>query len=98
MAGRLLAARIAGAVLGGYAFTWGLIALGMALLFAAGLEFHDAENLTAFVGFLAFTAVFLWAFAAKTVVRVWLVLAGGGIAMAGAAELVQRALLAAAGA
>ena len=37
--------RIAAAVFGGYAFTWGFIALGVVLMFAAGMEFHDAEHL-----------------------------------------------------
>ena len=44
-------------------------------------------------GFIVFLVVFLWAFAARSVLRVWGVLAGGGALMAGAAWLVQRALL-----
>jgi len=86
-------ARVAAGALGGYAFTWGFIALAMGLLFAAQMEFHDAETLATIVGLLLFLAVFIWAFAARSVARVWLVLAGGGALMAGAATLVQRALL-----
>ncbi|MFX0590856.1 hypothetical protein ACOARS_12085, partial [Glaesserella parasuis] len=71
--------RIAAAVFGGYAFTWGFIALGVALMFAAGMEFHDAEHLGYILGFLVFLTVFLWAFAAQSLPRVWAVLAGGGI-------------------
>lgn len=85
--------RIAAGMLGGYAFTWGFIALVIASLFAAGLDFHDAETLGTILGFLMFLAVFLWAFAARNVLRVWSVLAGGGAFMAGGAWLVQRALL-----
>lgn len=85
--------RIAAGVLGGYAFTWGFIALCVGLLFAARMEFHDAEALGYIVGFAIFLAAFLWAFSAASVQRVWLVLAGGGALMAGAASLVQRALL-----
>ncbi|AVS73753.1 iron uptake protein [Paracidovorax cattleyae] len=80
-------------MLGGYAFTWGFIALGIGLLFAAGMDFHDAETLGYILGFLAFLVAFLWAFAARSLARVWLVLAGGGALMTGAAWLVQRALL-----
>lgn len=85
--------RIAAGVLGGYAFSWGFIALAMGLLFAARMEFHDAETLSTIVGLLLFLAVFLWAFTARSVKTVWLVLAGGGALMAGAASLVQSALV-----
>ncbi|RZJ09387.1 MAG: iron uptake protein [Acidovorax sp.] len=88
-----IASRIAAGVLGGYAFTWGFIALAIGLLFAARMEFHDAEALGYIVGFIVFLVAFLWAFAAASVRRVWLVLAGGGALMTGAAWLVQRAIL-----
>lgn len=88
-----LASRIFAAVLGAYAFTWGFMALGIVLLFAAGMEFHDAEHLSAIIGFLVFLGLFLWAFAARSLWRVWLVLAGGGLLMAGGASLVQQMLL-----
>lgn len=88
-----VALRIAAGMLGGYAFTWGFIALAITSLFAARLDFHDAETLGTILGFVLFLVVFLWAFAARSVLRVWLVLAGGGALMAGAASLVQRALL-----
>jgi hypothetical protein len=88
-----VASRIAAGMLGGYAFTWGFIALSMALLFAAGMDFHDAEHLGYIVGFLIFLVVFLWAFSARSLARVWTALAGGGLLMAGAASLVQHALL-----
>lgn len=88
-----LLARIAAAVLGGYAFAWGLVALGLAALYALGMPFHDAEHLSAMVALLAYLAVFLWAFAAPSLARVWLVLAGGGALMAGAASLLQSMLV-----
>jgi hypothetical protein len=88
-----VASRIAAGVFGGYAFTWGFVALGVGVLFAAGMPFHDAEALSFIVGFLVFLTMFCWAFAAGSVTRAWLVLAGGGALMAGAASLVQRALL-----
>jgi len=82
--------RTLAAVFGGYAFTWGLIAFGMAAMVAADMEFHDAEHLTAIIGFLVFLAIFLTAFAARNIVRVWLVLAGGAVVMASAAELIKN--------
>ncbi|OGA80117.1 MAG: iron uptake protein [Burkholderiales bacterium RIFCSPHIGHO2_01_FULL_63_240] len=92
-AGRFVALqRTAAALLGGYAFTWGFIALGMALLFSAGMDFHDAEHLSAILGFLVFLCAFLWAFAGRSLVRVWAVLAGGGLLMTGGASLVQHLL------
>ncbi|KAF1042926.1 iron uptake protein [Xylophilus sp.] len=85
--------RIATATLGGYLFTWGFAALAIGLLFAAGLEFHDAEALAAVAGFLVFLTVFCWAFAARSLPKFAAVLVIGGAAMTGAASLVQRALL-----
>ncbi|MFC4622207.1 iron uptake protein [Comamonas nitrativorans] len=85
--------RVLAAVLGGYACTWGFIALGTAGLFALGLEFHDAEHLSAMLGVLLYLAVFLWAIAARSLRRVWAVLAGGGALMAVAASLVQWGLV-----
>jgi len=89
-----IAGRIAAAVLGGYAFCWGFIAIGIAGLFALGMPFHDAEHLSGLLGMLVFLVVFLWAFAARSMVRLWGVLLGGGALMAGAATLVQSLLIA----
>lgn len=88
-----IASRIAAGVLGGYAFTWGFIALLVGSLFAAQMEFHDAEALGYILGFIVFLVVFLWAFAAASVARVWAVLAGGGAVMTGLAWWVQSALV-----
>jgi len=85
-----IVSRTLAAVFGGYAFTWGLIAFGMAAMVAADMEFHDAEHLTAIIGFLVFLTIFLTAFAARNIVRVWLVLVGGAVVMASAAELIKN--------
>lgn len=82
--------RTLAAVFGGYAFTWGLIAFGMAAMVAADMEFHDAEHLTAIIGFLVFLTIFLTAFAARNIVRVWLVLVGGAVVMASTAEIIKN--------
>jgi len=84
-----LALRLACALLGGYAFTWGFVALGTAGLFALGMEFHDAEHLSSMLGLLLYLAVFLWAFAARSLRRVAWVLLGGGALMVALASLLQ---------
>lgn len=86
--------RIAAALLGGYAFTWGFMALVIAAWFAAGLEFHDGEMLAAMLGFLLFLVVFLWAFAARSQARVWIVLLVGAGVMTGLAFWLQAGILA----
>jgi hypothetical protein len=91
--GWALASRIAAALLGGYAFAWGLNALLTASLFAAGLEFHDAEFLGGALGILAFLVIFLSAFVVRRVVRLWIVLVCGGALMTGAASWVQHLLV-----
>jgi hypothetical protein len=88
-----ITARTAAAVLGGYAFSWGAVAFGMAGLFAIGLEFHDAEHMAYIIGILVFLVAFLMAFATRSLLRVWLVLAGGGAVLAGAASLLQQQLV-----
>lgn len=85
--------RIAAALLGGYAFTFGFAALAIAGLSTAGVDFHEAEHGTLLLAFLVFLLAFLWSFAARSLARIWLVLAGGGAAMTLAAWLLQRHLL-----
>jgi len=88
-----IASRAAAAILGGYAFTWGAIVFGAALLVAAGMDFHDAEHLASIVGFLIFLTAFLSAFGVRQLQRVWLVLLGGGALMTAAASLLQSQLV-----
>jgi hypothetical protein len=88
-----LTARIAAAVLGGYAFAWGFIAACASLMFAAGMGFHDAEFLASLLGVLAFLVVFLWAFAARRLWVVWAVLGGGSALLAAAGSYVQSLLI-----
>ncbi|MFZ5507579.1 MAG: iron uptake protein [Pseudomonadota bacterium] len=92
-AARLLA-RIAASVLGGWAFTWGFVTLGIALLVVAGMPYDEAQTLLYLLAFLVFLALFLWSYAAASLARVWLVLAGGGVLMTATAWWVMRALVA----
>jgi hypothetical protein len=89
-----VAARVAASLLGGWAFTWGFVALGITLLVAAGMPYGEAQTLLYLLAFLVFLGLFLWSYAAASVRRVWLVLAGGGAAMTAAAWLLARALVA----
>ena len=70
-------ARIGAAILAGYAFTLGFVAVVIAGLVVAGRGCGHAWRLAMAFAFLLDLAVFFWAFAARSVVRVWLVLAGG---------------------
>lgn len=88
-----LLSRIGAAVLGGYAFCWGFIAVVHAGLYGLGMPFHDAEHLAAILGVLLYLVAFLWTFAARRVGLCWAVLLAGGGLMTGAAALIQRALL-----
>lgn len=89
------ASRIAAAVFGGWAFTWGLVSLGIVLLVAAGMPFGDARTLLYLLAFLVFLTLFCWAFAAASLARVWLVLGGGALSMTFAAWAIARTLVAA---
>lgn len=88
-----VASRIAAAIFGGYGFAWGIVAAGASLMFAAGMDFHDAEFLASLLGVLAFLVVFLWAFAARRLWLVWTVLAGGGALLAATGSFVQSLLV-----
>lgn len=87
------AVRVTAAILGGYAFCWGFVALGVSGLFGLGMPFHDAERLSGMLAFILYPVAFLWVFAARSLGRVWGVLVGGGVSMAAAAALLQAALL-----
>lgn len=87
-----VAARVSAAVFGGYLFAWGIVAAVTSLLFAAGVEFHDAEFVGALAGLLAYLGVFLWALAARGLAMVWLVLVGGGVLLTAVGSLVQSLL------
>ncbi len=58
------------------------------------MEFHDAESLGSIIGLLLYLGAFLWAFSARRLWPVWLVLAGGGGVMTGLAILLQARIVA----
>ncbi len=84
-------ARLIAALGGGWLFVWGFIALGIMALLAAGMPFRDARSLLHLLAFLLFLFLCCWAFAARSLVRVYAVLVGGGVAMTCAAWWMARA-------
>ena len=90
---RQIVSRTAAALLGGYVFAWGFIALGVAGMFAAGMSFHDAEHLFSMLALLLYLVVFLWSFAARGMRVVWLVLVGGGALMTALASVIQHSMV-----
>lgn len=85
--------RISAALLGGYVFTWGFTALGIASLVALGVDFHEAETGILLFAFLVFLVIFLWVFAAKNMIKVWGILVVGALAMLGTAIFLQNQLM-----
>ncbi len=88
----LITSRVAASLIGGYAFTWGFVVLGVVLLLLGGMTYHEAETLAYLLAFLVFLTVFCWAFAAARVAHVWGLLVGGGAAMTGTAWLLCNLL------
>lgn len=78
-----IASRVAAALFGSYAFVWGFVTLVAVLGTAGGMSFVDAQTLAYLLAFLVFVICFCWAFAARSVVRVWLVLVLGAALMSG---------------
>ena len=70
---------------GAWLFTAGFVGVGIAALAALGMPYRDAETLARLAGVVVLLVVFLWAFVEASVGRVWATLAGGGLAMLGAA-------------
>jgi hypothetical protein len=86
-------ARVAAAMFGGWAFTWGFVSLGITGLVALGQPYGEARTAAMLLAFLVFLGALLWAFAADSLLRVWVTLAGGAALMTGAAWLLQRSLV-----
>ena len=60
---------VAAAFLGGYLFTWGLVALLISALVYLGGDFHNAENVGFLLAFPIFLLMFFWVFISQ---RTWL--------------------------
>lgn len=84
--------RVAAGLLGGWLFVWGCTTLGIGLGLLAGASYHEAAELAYLLAFLLFLVAFCWAFVAASLLRVWLILAGGGGVMSLAAWAITRLL------
>lgn len=85
-----ITSRIGASLLGGYIFVWGFVSLVIAWSLTTGTGYEEAEHLAYLLAFLVYLAAFLWAFASASLIRVWLVLLGGGAAMTAAAWFLTR--------
>jgi hypothetical protein len=85
-----IASRIAASTVGGWAFVWGFVTLGIVALLLAGMSYADARTLVYLLAFLVYLAAFCWSFAARSALRVWAALAGGGAAMTALAWWLAR--------
>ena len=88
-----IASRVTAAVAGGWAFTWGFVSIAVTGLVALGLPYAEAHTAAMLLGFVVYLAVFCSAFAAASLARVWIALAGGATLMTGAAWLLERSLV-----
>lgn len=89
---REIISRVLAGVAGGWLFSYGLAGLAIALQVAAGSAYDEAHAAAMLFALVVYLAAFLWAFAARSERRVWIVLAGGGGAATLAAWLLGRAL------
>jgi hypothetical protein len=85
--------RIAAALVGGWAFTWGFVSLAITGLVALGQPYNEAHTAAMLLAFIVFLVALCWVFAAVSLARVWVVLAGGAALMTSAAWLLQRGLI-----
>lgn len=76
-----IVSRVGAAILGSYVLAWGFTALGSMLLVRSGVARSEAVMSATMLAFVVYLIAALWAFAARRVGYVWLVLAGGGSLM-----------------
>ncbi len=69
--------RLIAAIPGGYALTAAAVAALGGLLSLAGMTRSDAVVLSAMLGFVLYLVLLLWAFAERSLARLWGVIAGG---------------------
>ncbi len=84
--------RVTASLLGGWAFVWGFVTLAITTQVAFGQPYGEAHAAAMLLAFLVFLGVFCWSFAAASLARVWGVLVGGALLMAGAGWLLQSSL------
>jgi hypothetical protein len=85
--------RIAAALIGGWAFTWGFVSLTITGLVALDWPYTEANTAAMLLAFLVYLVALCWAVAAASLVRVWAILAGGAVVMTAAGWMLQRSLV-----
>jgi hypothetical protein len=75
-----LALRLLAAIPGGYALSASAVAMLGGLLAGAGQQRSEAVVLSAMLGFVFYLVFLVWAFAQRSVIRLW-ACTGGGIAI-----------------
>lgn len=85
VSGLATANRFAAAIIGGFVFSYGFVALATLVGFALGLPFFEAWSLTMMLAIVVYLGALIWSFAARNIWLVWGGLAGGGCLMAAAA-------------
>ncbi|MET0293151.1 MAG: iron uptake protein [Steroidobacteraceae bacterium] len=77
--------RTATGLLGGWAFTWGFVTLGIVALVAAGVGYEDAQTGVYLLAFLLYLTLFCWSFGTRRPVRAFTTIALGAAVLSGAA-------------
>lgn len=67
--------RLLAAVAGGWGLSAAVVPLAAALFAAAGMARSEAAVLAMMLGFLFYAAVLIWAFAVRSLARLWIVMA-----------------------
>lgn len=89
-----ISSRVTAALIGSYAFAWGFTSLVVAVNLASGGDYDEGLVLAYLLVFIVYLVTLLWAFAARSLTRVWLCLGGGAAAMSGASWALTHMLAA----
>lgn len=84
------ASRVVASTAGAWALAWSFAAVGTAGFARAGLAFGEASSLATLLGLALLLVACCWAIAARSLARVWLVIAGASAAMTAIAWLLVR--------
>lgn len=85
--------RFVAAIGAGYVFAYGFVAAATLAGFALGVPYFEAQELAWLLCFFVYLSALVWAFTERSLVRVWLVLGGGGLALCGSAWMLSRNML-----
>lgn len=84
-----IATRAIAAVFGGYGFVWGAVACLTLLLIAVGVPRSESVIIATLLGFPLYLFILLWAFAARSLIRVSFALIGGAAGLIGLSRVLR---------